>query len=27
VFDGLTDPMTNEIDEIGAAAERVVTES
>ncbi|MBO9708272.1 MAG: helix-turn-helix transcriptional regulator [Caulobacter sp.] len=25
-FDGLADPMTNEVDEAGAAAERVVTE-
>ena len=25
-FDGLADPMTNEVDEVGAAAERVVTE-
>lgn len=25
-FDGLADPMTDEVDEVGAAAERVVTE-
>ena len=25
-FEGLADPMTNEVDEVGAAAERVVTE-
>ena len=25
-FDGLADPMTSEVDEVGAAAERVVTE-
>jgi len=25
-FDGLADPMTNDVDEVGAAAERVVTE-